>query len=94
MAVEFTITNQQHEWLFDANGNRFGQWTISFQTPSGVVSQIIVPDDSYTPEAIAPIIAREVQVIEDVQHITHAEPAPHRPHHVTAPTHHHRANPA
>ena len=79
MPVQFTITSQQHEWLFDTQGNRYGQWTVSFQTPSGVISQVIIPDDSYDAKTIAPMIAAEVEAIEEVQALQHGEPAPTRP---------------
>jgi hypothetical protein len=94
LAVQFTITNQQHEWLFDTNGNRYGQWTITFQTPSGVISQVIVPDDSYEPQTVGGLIAHEAGVIEEVQHLTEAEPTPHRPAHLTTTHRHHAAHSA
>jgi hypothetical protein len=79
MAQEFEVITQQHDWTFDTNGNRLGQWTITFRTPSGVESQVIVPDESYTPEVVGPLIAHEAALIEQVQHLQRAEPAHHRP---------------
>ena len=79
MAQHFTIVNQVHDWSYDTNGNRYGQWTITFQTPSGVASQVIVPDESYQPAVIAGLIASQVEAIEGVQALTFGEPADHRP---------------
>lgn len=91
MAVEFRVINQQHEWTFDSNGNRQGQWTVTFETADGVQSQIIVGDESYHPEIVAGLIATEVRVIDDVQKLTHGDETPKRPVHAAHRAPHHAA---
>lgn len=86
MTVEFTIVDQTHEWVYGTQGTRTGQWIITFQTPAGVQSQVIVGDTLYTPANVAKLIAEEVGKIDKVQALTHGDETPreaHRP--VTEP---------
>lgn len=70
--VEFKILDQQHDWTYTADGGRDGQWTITFETPSGWRSQVVVPDSAYSPDIVGPVIADYVKRIEDVGGLTGA----------------------
>lgn len=71
--INFRITDQQHEWIFGAQGGRTGQWVIDFQTEGGWQSQVIVPDDMYTPDNVAALIADRATTIDAVGDLTAAE---------------------
>ena len=71
--INFEITDQQHEWVYGPNGGRTGQWIISFTTSAGWSSQVIVGDNSYTPDNVAAMIAAEAATIDAVGSINSVE---------------------
>lgn len=63
----FTITDQQHEPLFEPNGDRSWEWLITFQTASGTVGHITVPQALYS----APYVKRQIE--DQVREMNHVE---------------------
>lgn len=73
-AQRFEVVSQEHSFRYGTDGTQSGQWTITFKTPSGVTSQIIVPDAAYSKDAVAMAIAHQVQHIEAVHSLTEGTP--------------------
>ena len=65
----FTVTRQDDSSTYDPNNPNARQWTINFTTPSGVESQVILPESDYTPQNVYAAIMAKVTTIEAVHNL-------------------------
>ena len=72
--VTFRIVDQRHDWRYLPGGQRVGEWTITFETPSGVQSQTVIPDENYNAPNVAAAIAHHTYTIEQVHALTEGRP--------------------